>query len=66
MTIYLNEKVYEVEPDTSLSEFITSIGLAPQGIVVAINNKVVPKPKWEETLLAKDMELLLIKAVSGG
>ncbi len=66
MTIYLNEKLYEVEPNTSLNGFVSSIGLTPQGIAVAINNKVVPKPKWEETLLTEGMELLLIKAVSGG
>ena len=66
MTIKLNDKSYEVAEGTSLAAFIESMGLKPQGIAVAINYDVVPKDKWEETILSDKMELMLIQAVSGG
>ena len=66
MTIKLNDKSHEVAEGTSLATFIESMGLKPQGIAVAIDYDVVPKDKWEETILSDKMELMLIQAVSGG
>ena len=66
MTIKLNDKFHEVEEGISLSAFIESIGLKPQGIAVAVDYEVVPKDKWSETILSDKMDLMLIQAVSGG
>ena len=66
MKIKLNEKEYEVNDGTSLTDFITGLGLQPQGIAVAIAYEVIPQTKWEETVLKDGMELMLIHAVSGG
>ena len=66
MTIKLNDKSHEIEEGTTLSAFIENIGLKPQGIAVAIDYNVVPKDKWNETILSDKMELMLIQAVSGG
>jgi sulfur carrier protein len=66
MTIKLNDKPYEISEGTSLAAFIESLGLKPQGIAVAIDYEVVPKDRWEETILSDQLELMLIYAVSGG
>ena len=66
MTIKLNDKNYEVDEGTSLAAFIEGLGLTSHGIAVAINYEVVPKYKWEETILSDNLELMLIHAVSGG
>jgi sulfur carrier protein len=66
MNIKLNDTLYEVEPGISLAAFIESIGLKPQGIAVALNCEVVPKDEWKDTILSDKMELVLVRAVSGG
>lgn len=66
MNIKLNDQLYEVEDGISLAAFIESAGLKPQGIAVAINYEVVPKDEWTDTILSDKMELMLIRAVSGG
>jgi thiamine biosynthesis protein ThiS len=66
MEIYVNEKPYQVKENTTLSDFMEEIGVQPQGVAVAIAFEVVPKEKWAETRLTDNMELMLIRAVSGG
>ncbi len=66
MTVKLNDKEYALEADTSLAVFVAGLGLGPRGIAIAVNNRVVPKERWEETILSDGMELMLIHAVSGG
>lgn len=66
MTIKLNGKAYEVAENTTLAAFIDSLGLKPQGIAIAISYQVVPRDKWNETILSDKLELMLIHAVSGG
>ncbi|MDD4637658.1 MAG: sulfur carrier protein ThiS [Bacteroidales bacterium] len=64
--ISLNGKDHEVKKGTSLSDFIRTLGLQPKGIAIAIDYEVVPKDKWQETILSDRLELMLIHAVSGG
>lgn len=67
MKIKLNDMVYNnVEEGTNLASFIDKLGLKPQGIAIAINYEVIPKNKWEETILSDNLELMLIHAISGG
>jgi sulfur carrier protein len=66
MEVILNDKSYEVKENTSLADFVKSLGLKPEGIAIAINYEVVPKDQWPETILTDKMELMLIHAVSGG
>jgi sulfur carrier protein len=64
--ISLNGKNHEVKKGTSLSDFIRTLGLKPKGIAIAIEYEVVPKDKWQETILSDHLQLMLIHAVSGG
>lgn len=66
MTITLNDKEYEVSEGTNLEAFIQSLDIKLHGIAIAINYEVIPKNKWDETILSDKMELMLIQAVSGG
>ena len=66
MIVKLNDKEYEVAEGTSLAMFIGNMGLKPQGIAIAVNNEVIPKGKWKDTILSDKLELILIHAVSGG
>lgn len=66
MNVKLNGKDYEVKEGTSLDRFLKELNIKPQGIAVAIDYKVIPKNKWDETILSDQLELMLIHAVSGG
>ena len=65
--IVFNNKPTELESDTSLQEFIDKNGMIPTNIAIAVNNSVVPKEKWENTIINDDGDtLLIIKAYYGG
>jgi len=67
MKIKLNDMIYNnVKEGTTLASFIDKLGFKPQGIAIAINYEVIPKSKWEETILSDNLELMLIHAISGG
>ncbi|MDR0768380.1 MAG: sulfur carrier protein ThiS [Dysgonamonadaceae bacterium] len=66
MIITLNDKPQEVEANISLATLLKRLELKPEGIAVAIDYEVIPKDRWEETILEDKMELMLIHAVSGG
>lgn len=66
MKIKLNEQAIELAEGASLADLIRQQDISPNGIAIAIGYRVVPKVKWEETILTEGMELMLVQAVSGG
>jgi len=66
MTIKLNDKTYEIPEGTTLAAFIESQGIRTEGVAIAIAYQVIPKARWAETKLTEGMDLMLIRAVSGG
>ena len=66
MQVKLNDKEYSINEGTSLAEFISSLGIKTSGVAIAIDNEIIPKSIWEETILTSNTEMMLIHAVSGG
>ena len=67
MTIYLNNQEVEVNEGTTLTSFLnTKELLETGGIAIAINGLVVPKVKWEATVLNEKDNLMIITATAGG
>ena len=64
--IVFNNKPTELESDTSMQEFVDKNGMIPTNIAIAVNNSVVPKEKWENTIINNGDTLLIIKAYYGG
>ncbi len=50
----------------TLDRFIEDLNIPIQGLAIAINYEVVPKNRWNETVLKDGVALLMIHAVSGG
>lgn len=65
MTIYINGKEVNGRFAT-LAEAVASVTKAPSGIAAALNDKVVPRHQWEETLLSEDARIEIVTAVQGG
>jgi len=66
MKIILNNDPMEVSEETSVENMIKSFDFQKYHLAVAINNRVIPKTKWQETFLQENDNVIIIKAVSGG
>ncbi|MDR0713702.1 MAG: sulfur carrier protein ThiS [Bacteroidales bacterium] len=66
MNITVNEKKYETTEGASLSSLLEDLSLKPSGVAMAINDEVIPRELWASTLLSDGMNILVIRAASGG
>jgi len=66
MKVTVNNDLMEVGEEMTVEKLIESFGFQQYQLAVAINNKVVPKTKWQQTLLHENDNIIIIKAVSGG
>jgi sulfur carrier protein len=65
-TILVNNKAIGVEDNCALSKLPEIIGQNPEGIAIAVNNKVIKREDWERTMLEENAKVIIIKAVCGG
>lgn len=67
MTILINNEQKAVPVGTTVNEVaLTILQLNPAGMAIAVNETIVPKHLWEQTLLQENDRMLVIKACSGG
>ena len=67
MEIQVNNKLYAVQPGTTIAALLQFIQLSAQkGIAVAINNQVVPRALWEQQSLSAADHITIIRATQGG
>lgn len=65
--INCNDQILEISPNTTLSQFLENRNMNVQGgVAVAVNNQVVAKDRWEETILQENDHILIIGAYYGG
>lgn len=66
MQIFINDTPTECGEQTSISGLLSQQGIPPVNIAVAMDNTVVPKAQWDETMLTDGSHIIIIKAVQGG
>lgn len=66
MTIYINNKEYEINDNASIGEALKQVALPSSGIAVALNNDVVPSAQWDTQKLSHGDRLTIIMAFYGG
>lgn len=66
MTVFINHSQTELEAQATVADALTQAGMAGDGIAVALDNKVVPRDKWNSTQLYENAKLTVIRAVCGG
>ena len=67
MNILINKKPYELAAGTTLQQALDSLqNLPTSGFAVALDDDVVPRQKWAETVLAENQRITIIKAFYGG
>ncbi|RPI17396.1 MAG: sulfur carrier protein ThiS [Ignavibacteriae bacterium] len=68
MNIKINGEESVLDSKITLNEFITKRlnGKEPRGIAVALNMTIIPKSKWDETVINENDEIEIVTAVQGG
>ena len=66
LDIELNGAPYRVPASHSLQELVGSLGLAGQGIALAVNREVVPRASWPERRLQAKDKVDIVRAIGGG
>lgn len=67
MEVLVNNKLYAVQPATSVAALLQFIQLpTTKGIAVAVNRSVVPRSAWNATVLSPADQVMIIQATQGG
>lgn len=67
MKILLNKESFDLEVNSSLYELLKSANIKEfNGIAIAVNNSVVRRDNWNNTILKDGDKVTIIKAVCGG
>ncbi|MEL7003589.1 MAG: sulfur carrier protein ThiS [Bacteroidota bacterium] len=66
VNISINDKTYQIEPDSSLHNVLENNHLVSPGIAVAVNENIISRADWEQTVIKLNDQILIIKATQGG
>jgi sulfur carrier protein len=68
MELKINHQIKQFEADALSIQALLDIEIPQKqnGIAVAINNTVIPKPSWNSHFLNETDEILIISATQGG
>lgn len=66
MKLIFNKQEIEIAGTPSLGELLQARGIAPKGVAVAVNGKVITRAAWNDTTLAEGDKIMVITAVCGG
>ncbi|WP_106790940.1 sulfur carrier protein ThiS [Aquimarina sp. Aq78] len=66
MTVNVNNQSQSILKNSSVKKLLEQLDIVPNGIAIAINNKVISKEKWEQTMIENDDDIVIIKATQGG
>lgn len=66
MNLRINGKSATLPQAQTLETYLASRNLDPAVVVIELNESIVPKDKWAETLLAEGDSLEIVSFVGGG
>jgi sulfur carrier protein len=68
MTIWVNGEERDLAPGATVAQVVEASGLPAdgRGIAAAVDGEVVPRARWQETLLTDGQRVEVVQAVQGG
>lgn len=66
VSVMANGKVFDLQNDLSVADFIRTRGLDPRHVVVERNGEPLERRRYEEVFLEDGDRLELVRAVAGG
>ena len=64
--VKINGEEHEFPGETSLSEYVSSLGVNVKTIAIAYNGEVLRRDEWAEVTLSDGDSLEVVRAVGGG
>lgn len=67
MRITINNQIYQFDEKTTLENAVDALQLEEtKGIALALNEEIIPRSQWKETILTDEDKIIVIGAVAGG
>ena len=66
LSITVNGESRELSEPVTLAQLITSLDLKPEQVAIELNQVVVRRASWENTLLKHDDRIEIVHFVGGG
>jgi len=66
MTINVNNESQSISENSSVVLLLEQLHIVTNGIAIAINNEIIAKENWNETLLQHEDQVTIIQATQGG
>ncbi|SEK90377.1 sulfur carrier protein [Aquimarina amphilecti] len=66
MTINVNNQEQIISENSSVNLLLEELSLSKKGIAVAINNKIITKDTWSDTIVNLNDNVTIIHATQGG
>jgi len=66
ITVRVNHEPKLLDSKISLEALLNNLSISLQGIAVAINNQIITKAAWSNTLLNENDNITIIQATQGG
>ncbi len=66
MKVFLNHQEICVGSRVTLRDLLASQSITPDGVAVAVNNRIISKEDWRSTFLANGDKVTVIRATCGG
>ncbi len=64
--VTINDKPTDIGMESKLIDVLNKQGIPSEGCAIAVNNKVVPKSKWNTIQIQKGDTLSVFRAIAGG
>ena len=64
--VTINDKPTNIGIESKLIDVLNKQGIPSEGCAIAVNNKVVPKSKWNTIQIQKGDTLSVFRAIAGG
>ena len=66
MAVTVNGKAVEMQSDSTVADLLDSMGLAPVRVAVEINEELVPRRTFSETIVRSQDCIEIVTFVGGG
>lgn len=66
VTVFVNGKARQVDPEKTVSEMVRDLKLAPAAVLVERNGRALLRQEWEREKVEHGDRLEFVKVVAGG
>ena len=66
MKVQVNNKEVELTTGNTISALAAQLDLPPQGVAIALNNRMIPRSQWAEQEIQNGDGIGIIRAAFGG